>query len=117
MPFRYPSLRDRIPNLLLRLELLANLHQLVLQVLNLLLHGPTARSTRGITTLDGRLKVEDVLDVLGEMRRDGLELLESEVREGDGGLLGEADAGAGDVVGLAEGDLWLEKIGGGGERM
>ena len=67
--------------------------------------GAAARATGGVAALDTRLKVEHVRDVGGERRADGLELLERELREGHVGLLREADAGARDVVRLAEGDL------------
>ena len=73
--------------------------------LNLNQDGPATGSTGGIATLDACLKVEHVLDVLGESGAHGLELGEREVRERDAGLLGESDAGPANVVRLAEGDL------------
>lgn len=88
-----------------RCTLLSRLDELLLEVLNLFQYCPPARSTLGIPPLDRSLEIENVLDVLAEMRRDGLELFESEVREWYALFFGDTDARTRDVVSLSEGNL------------
>ena len=93
---------------------MSSVDELLLEVLDLLQHGPPARSTLGVSPLDRGLKVEHILDVLTEVRRDRLDLLERQVRQGDALLLRDADARPRDVVSLSEGNLrksqWLSFV-------
>ena len=82
-----------------------SLRQKCLESLNLLHHRPSTSTPRRIPPLHTRLKVENILDIRVERRTDRLELLQSEVGQGDFVLLGQTDARARNVVGLSERNL------------